>query len=326
MRNTGVASVCVFGSAARSSSDQLSDRDVLVVASDSRRRQSLFDHWRKSGWSVATYSPSRLRKMIDAGSLFIQHLKLEGIIVSDQDGWLERALQSAVKKQCYMFDARASVSLAAPLERFASETLVPHEPIVADLAYVALRNFGICYLADKGKMTFDYYKIVDSVAREFSLSEREKKLARSLRAGKAAYRGLGNGDGVSGTVGELRSVLSKFFIQRPLRQIRRDSPVRDLGCGYAVLRDFEEVVETTLRKDAVSGCASLWPGKRVAKWIRNPRSYSWEVRNLSMDNLERLRTQLEVLSIQDHGSGSVRSSWSRSMALDVADHGVQQRM
>lgn len=315
MRNTDVESVCVFGSAARSSSDQLSDRDVLIVASDNRRRRSLLDHWRKSGWSVASYSPSRLLKMISAGSLFIQHLKLEGILVSDQNGWLQRALESAERKQCYMLDARASVSLAAPIERFASETLVPHAPIVADLAYVALRNFGICYLADKGKLTFDYYEIVDSIGSDFGLGEREMRLARSLRAGKAAYRGFGNGDEISGTVDELRSLLSRFFVQRPLRKIQREVPVRDLGSGYAVLRDFEAVVESGLREDHVERRTALPQRKGIFNWIRNPRSYAWEVRNLSVDDVERIRTQLEAPGIPTNGSQIVHSGWSRSVAI-----------
>ena len=283
-----------FGSAARSSSDQMSDRDVLVVSGDSQRRQQLFDHWRKAGWSVANYSPSRLLKMIGAGSLFIQHLKLEGILLRDQGGWLERALRSAESNQSYEADARASVSLAAPIERFASEALIQQSPIVSDLAYVALRNFGICHLADKGEMIFDYHRIVESVGNDFGLSPREMKLVHSLRAGKAAYRGLGSWNGVSHTVEELRSVLSKFFRHRPLEKIQYSSPVRDLGSGYATLRDFEAAVVTKIQEFELTGITGSLGLKRVCNVIKDPRTYAWDLRNLSQDDLESIRWELEA--------------------------------
>ena len=161
MTNSRIESVCIFGSAARSSADQLSDRDVLIVSDDRYRRQHLVNYWRRAGWSVAIYSPGRMLKMIQAGSLFIQHIKLEGILLQDQNGWLEHLLQSAKKKQSYEADARASVSLALPIERFAADASIEQNLIVSDLAYVAIRNFGICYLANRGVMIFDYHRIVD---------------------------------------------------------------------------------------------------------------------------------------------------------------------
>ena len=190
MTNSRIESVCIFGSAARSSADQLSDRDVLIVSDDRYRRQHLVNYWRRAGWSVAIYSPGRMLKMIQAGSLFIQHIKLEGILLQDQNGWLEHLLQSAKKKQSYEADARASVSLALPIERFAADASIEQNLIVSDLAYVAIRNFGICYLANRGVMIFDYHRIVNRLGKDFGLSSMELKLLHSLRAGKVAYRGV----------------------------------------------------------------------------------------------------------------------------------------
>ncbi|MDE0532512.1 MAG: hypothetical protein OXI01_13845 [Albidovulum sp.] len=253
--------------------------------------------------------------MIDARSLFIQHLKLEGKILNDRDRWLERVLQCAEKKRCYKADARESVTLAAPIERFASEVLVKQKLIVADLAYVALRNFGICYLANKGQMIFDYHKVVDGIGGDFCLSKRELKLAHSLRAGKSAYRGLGHGDGVSGTVGELRSVLSKFFVQRPLTEIQYGTPVRDLGSGYAVLRDFEAVIETKIRKEDVARYMALMEWQRVNNWIRDPRSYAWEVRNLLPVDLESLSLKLQVPRNRRSSTSGGHSAWLTSALM-----------
>ena len=162
MNDDGVESICVFGSAARSSTDGISDRDILVVSSNSLKRNLLIHEWKSKGWSVASYSPYRLMRMIDSGSLFIQHLKLEGIILKDNHRWLERSLQAAEKKKTYESDAKESVALALPIERFTADSLIQDNLIVSDMAYVALRNFGICFLAEKGKLVFDYHMIVQT--------------------------------------------------------------------------------------------------------------------------------------------------------------------
>ena len=313
MKSNDVESVCIFGSTARSSADGMSDRDVLVVSGDSHRRQHLMDHWRKAGWSVASYSPGRLLKMIGAGSLFVQHLKLEGILLRDRNGWLDHSLRSANRKQSYEADARASVSLALPIERFASAALVQHNPIVSDLAYVALRNFGICYLADKGEMIFDYHTIVESVGEDFGLSVDEMKLIHSLRAGKAAYRGAGRWSEVPGTVEELRSVLSKFFGHRPLEKVHCSAPVRYSGSGYAMLRDFEAAVLSEVQKYEMTGIAGSLELKRVHNLIKDPRTYAWDVRNVSQNDLESIRWKLAAHGNPIPRSVNAHSEWLSSV-------------
>lgn len=316
MNSVEIESVCIFGSAARKSNDQMSDKDVLIVSNDCFRRQHMVEYWTKSGWSVASYSPSRLLKMIDAGSLFIQHLKFEGILLRDQHGWLERALQSAEKKNTYEADAKESVSLALPIERFASDALIQQNPIVSDLAYVALRNFGICYLADKGEMVFDYHTIVEKISRDFGLSATEIKLAHSLRKGKSAYRSSGSYDEISNTVEELRFVLSKFFQHRPLKNIQYGTPVRDLRSGYATLRDFEAAVVHTIDKEfddtGIVGSNGL---DHVLKLVRDPRTYAWDVRNLSQGVLESIRLNLESPKYQNPEFAVTSTNWLSSMSV-----------
>ena len=313
MKITDIESICIFGSAARTSTDEMSDRDVLIVISDSYRRKHIVDYWRKSGWSVASYSPSRLLKMIGAGSLFIQHLKLEGILLRDQHGWLEQALQFAKKKQNYETDAKASVLLALPIERFASNALVQHNLITSDLAYVAFRNFGICHLADKGEMVFDYHQIVEHVREDFGLSADEATLIHSLRAGKSAYRSAGSWCETPSTVGELRYVLSKIFQHRPLEKIQYSNPVRNLGGGYATLRDFEAAVVKEIEKFEMTGNAHSICLKHVYNLIKNPRVYAWDVRNLSQSDLESIRLKLEGSIKSISRSANETAQWLSSM-------------
>jgi len=66
-----ILSVYVFGSSARGSADDLSDRDVMIVCNNRAICDELKNEWIDSGWFVAVYSPARFTKMAMAGSLFV---------------------------------------------------------------------------------------------------------------------------------------------------------------------------------------------------------------------------------------------------------------
>ena len=241
--------------------------------------------WHQRGWSVAVYSPSRFLRMVTSGSLFIQHLKLEGVIVSDKGGWLSDKLENAKPKNSYIGDAKASVSLALPIERFDSNALIKNNLITADLAYVAIRNFGICHQADKKHLFFDYGQIVTCLGKDFGLNQRELKLLYSLRAGKASYRESTECALVTGTIDELRHVLSKLFVDRPLGQIEHDFPTRRLAGGYTMLRDFEAMVVAKVGRCPTEYEILQMGLEKAWKWVRDPRTYAWNVRNISLNEL-----------------------------------------
>lgn len=292
MTQAEIESVCIFGSSARMSTDRLSDLDVLVVASDKYRRDRIIRNWRQQGWSVAVYSPPRLLKMIAAGSLFIQHLRTEGMVINDAGGWLAEKLSSARPKQSYAIDAQKSVFLARPMERLNGDTLIKEDLIAADLAYVATRNFGICYLADRNNLTFDYCQIVEQLAKDFCLSSDELSLLMLLRNGKTSYRNDLKCPEINGTVSELRDLLSKLFSENPLGDVDSSSPIRDLCTGYNTLRDFEAWMISNSKYDpSIDGVNGHM--KFLRKWIYSPRSYSWDIRNISLGKLNLIKQTLE---------------------------------
>ena len=293
-----IESVCVFGSSARMMTDCLSDRDVLVVVNDGIRRDEIVKHWRKKGWSVAVYSPHRLLNMIESASLFILHLQLEGIIVEDANGWLARQLRDARPKLSYNIDAQRSVFLALPLERLDENTTVSEQLIAADLAYVATRNFGVCYLADRDRLTFDYTQIIEYLGKDFHLSVEEVALLKSLRSGKVAYRTKRPCSEVRCTVRELRTLLSKFFVERPLCEVEHNTPIRNLGSsGYCTLRDFEAWLVSRVNQDCIEQTAFNEFFNRVLNWICDPRYYSWSIRNICSKDLEVTKTMFENLAV-----------------------------
>ncbi len=281
MTHLGVESICEFGATARGTADCLSDRDVLIVASDPHRSSELKARWAEQGCSVALYSPSRFNKMCDQGSLFVQHLKLEGKFLFDSGRWLESRLRHSQPKTSYKNDAAASVALALPMERFQEDETISRRLIVADLAFVAFRNFGICHLSSTGRLSFDFGEIVGRVAEDLSLTNIEKELLLKLRLGKVSYRSGAMCDSLDTNIGQLRRLLSRVFKARPLGQISADAPVRSLTGGYAMLRDFEAKVLANLdhapSREEIrdQGLGQVW------NWVRDPRAYSWNVKNFS---------------------------------------------
>lgn len=301
MSESRIESICIFGSTARNSTDQHSDRDVLVAAGNKSRRDELVECWTRRGWSVASYTPSRLQRMIAVGSLFVQHLKLEGRIVEDKFGWLRDTLKDATPRKSYANDAMSSVALVKPIERFEPSTQLSEQLISADLAYVAARNFGICHLADRNQLSFDYAQIVGRLSDDFGLSSAERELLTSLRVAKSCYRGGVGCSGVLGTVKDLSIVLSKFFVNQPLASISPCSPVRRLAGGYSTIRDFEASIvarygrtptETEIRS---MGLDDVW------RWVKRPRDYTWGVRNCSVGQLNRLLANGDSLEVESFG-------------------------
>ena len=279
-----VESICVFGSVARSSEDNLSDKDVLIVAEELALREFLSSKWRKEGWNVSMYTPRRFEKMAQSGSLFVQHLKHEGSIIEDRFGWLQHQLARSCVKKSYRKDGDNSIKLALPIERFRSNDLINDQLLVSDVAFVSIRNLGICRAADKGKYIFDYSDIIDSLQESMQLGDEETTLIKSLRAGKSAYRNFQNCDCTVGTIGDLTKILEKLFKCRSFSELDRYVPIRDLGSGYSTLRDFEAAL---LQRSAISPEQrnSSKDIQKVIKAIRSPQKYSWEIRNLDAQKL-----------------------------------------
>ena len=301
MNESRIESICIFGSTARNSTDQHSDRDVLVAAGNRSRRDELVECWTRRGWSVASYTPSRLQRMIGAGSLFVQHLKLEGRIVEDKFGWLRDTLNSATPRESYANDALASVALVKPIERFEPSTQLSEHLISADLAYVAVRNFGICHLADRNRLSFDYAQIVGRLSDNFGLGSAERELLTSLRVAKSCYRAGGVSNGISGNVEDLSIVLSKFFVNQPLAPVSPCSPVRRLAGGYSTIRDFEASIVARYGRAPTDSEIHSMGLDDVWRWVKRPRDYTWGVRNCSVEQLNRLLANGDRLGVESLG-------------------------
>lgn len=80
--------VMLYGSQARGSADESSDVDVLQVVS---RHAGAYKVGRVA---VTAYTPAHLHQMASHGSLFMLHLRTEGVVLEDAHGVVARALEA----------------------------------------------------------------------------------------------------------------------------------------------------------------------------------------------------------------------------------------
>ncbi len=270
-------SVCLFGSTARSSSDFLSDRDVLVTARSLKATRPYVRELENKGYSVATFSHARLKRMVAAGSLFVQHLKMEGKIIHDTEHWLEDCLGGFSPKNSYEEDINKSFDLIRPLERLMDE--ISSCQLASDLGYVFIRNYAINRLACRRVYLFDYRSILEELQGVQRFSDLCLNRLIDLRKGKHAYR-TGMSHVAKKSLGhEVASSISEACPELNLEAVSSSIGIRRFSLPYATLRDCEAAL---LSKESFRSSARINKKRldQVQRLIRKPREYSWQVRSI----------------------------------------------
>ena len=270
-------SVCFFGSAARSSTDPLSDRDVLVTARSLKATRPYVRELESKGCSVALFSHARLKRMVAAGSLFVQHLKMEGKIIQDSEHWLEDCLGGFSPKNSYEEDINKSFDLIRPLERLMDESSSCQ--LASDLGYVFIRNYAINRLACQRVYLFDYRSILEELQGRQRFSDLCLNRLIDLRKGKHAYRAGMSHVSKKSLGHEVASSILEACPELNLEAVSSSTNIRRFNLPYATLRDCEAAL---LSKE--SFCSSARINKKrldqVQRLIRKPREYSWQVRSI----------------------------------------------
>ena len=270
-------SVCLFGSTARSSTDFLSDRDVLVTARSLEMVRPYIQELESMGCSVAPFSHARLERMAAAGSLFVQHLKMEGKIIQDAEHWLEDCLSNFSPKNSYEEDINRSFDLIRPLERIMSESSGCQ--LASDLGYVFIRNYAINRLATQRVYLFDYRSILEELQGVQRFSDPCLNRLIQLRKGKHAYRaGMSHVSRRSWGY-EVASSILEACPKLNLKAVSSSTGIRRFSLPYATLRDCEAALISKK-----SFCSSAGINQKhldhFQRMIRKPREYSWQVRSI----------------------------------------------
>jgi predicted nucleotidyltransferase len=142
--------VMLYGSRARGSSRADSDVDVLQLVLNHPRSYS------KGRVNVAAYTPGHLAQLADRGSLFVRHLRDEGVILDDQDGVLARLLDRYRAPVDYLPLKR---ELAVTFGAVVSATLDDLSPGLIRLAIYATRTALYIKADELGRLVFDTEKV-----------------------------------------------------------------------------------------------------------------------------------------------------------------------
>jgi hypothetical protein len=174
-----------FGSQISGGANSYSDRDLLVICPSEKRKNYLAEYGGQ-GYSVSFYTPSQLKYMKIKGSLFLQHLKLESKVISDDNGDFKRFIDSC--------------ELIAPnmeeLERCKSSIknaiLSPKNKLLhgwlSDYLYVLSRDYFVKYFAAIGKLLFNADRLCSSIENQFNLAPNSALPFLELRTQKNIYR------------------------------------------------------------------------------------------------------------------------------------------
>lgn len=90
-----ILSLMVYGSVARGTALKASDFDLLQLSSHPRRPYQI------DNVNVSVYTPEFLSRMAIRGSLFVLHLKHDGVLVEDSEGLLSKCIETYQKPSDY---------------------------------------------------------------------------------------------------------------------------------------------------------------------------------------------------------------------------------
>ena len=180
-----MTSICIFGSAARGNLDSHSDKDLLVVSAAKVDGEALAASFSQAGWSAKILTYADIERLAEAGSLFLQHIKREGIVLYDHNKRLGSILTIANRSTVNLPSALSDMNYL--LNEF-SPTSAWARLCYADISYVLIRNAAINLLAENELILFDYSKIIEILSYEYNLLESERRGLEYLRIYKAKYR------------------------------------------------------------------------------------------------------------------------------------------
>ena len=272
------AAEAIFGSASRGDSDALSDRDILIVDNDVYTLNQRQEALEASGWSVASYTFSKLDVLVKKGSLFIQHLKDEAKILRDVDGRLCSTLKAFQAKTSYRSEIEENARLAYltavwPNSRAGALW-------AADVLYVTTRNFGILQLAERGRYVFSYSEVLEALVKYGVIDEYALPDLLKLRLAKSFYRSRQHM-----SVGAATTIVKRAVEILPAQSFPTQAvavtPNEILSGSHALPRKSPAYHRLRNLERTYLALLALYPARTTHKalatlagWIENPRAYA----------------------------------------------------
>ena len=177
----------IYGSAARQDDDIYSDKDMLIVSNRINEHiNNLARAHEAIGWNCAIYTFNQLKSLANSGSLFIQHLRQDGIKIRDKCGKLTHIISSFSAKTSYTDDILSAKKFFEALK------YVEFSPLgilwALDVIIVGLRNYSILTSAQNNLYEFSYKNLIINFSATANLTHDEKEILLSLRKYKHIFR------------------------------------------------------------------------------------------------------------------------------------------
>lgn len=266
-----------FGSVVRGDMDQMSDRDILIVDDNPAILLERTRELEAEGWSVASYTFAKLGALASKGALFVQHLKLESEIINDVGGRLAAILRSFEPRKSYVQELNENARLA---NLAGSIPIAPRGELLAtDILYVAVRNFGVMQLAQRGIHLYSYGSILQALENQGILASNGVRALSVLRSFKCLYRARKEHptDRTLSSINIALEYLPKDYFPAKVELrtpfiILAGLPPEDPAPTYLVLRDLEKrmVAMSAILEDSFAEGELA----RLSSWIANPRAYA----------------------------------------------------
>ena len=307
------AAEAVFGSVGRGDDDALSDRDVLLVDNNiellDRRRIAL----EAEGSSVASYTFKKLDALVGKGALFVQHLKDEAHIIRDVGGRLRSTLDDFRPKNSYQVELMENAGLASLA---ATRPNTQRGALwAADVLYVATRNFGVLYLAQKGAYIFSYQRVLEALADGGVIPHSDLNDLLQLRWAKSLYR---SGEQMSTNIAvEIvqRAIEARPDPSFPIQSAGLDpagilSDLAELPRGSPAYHRLRNLERTYLALQAVDpACVPTENLAKLLRWIQNPRAYAVIAGRLEHDLITQMKGAEIGRSLSAAAARRKLSSW-----------------
>lgn len=179
----------LYGSCARGDAGAGSDIDVLQIVP---RRREPYEHGRIA---VTAYTEGQLRRLAASGSLFVLHLREEGIVLSDPEGVLHDILRGLVPPNPVVITR--DVGVASAILDVTEEQFDFNSAGLTRVAVFLLRTLAYVKCLEKGRAVFGLRAVsrtlhdarVEELLRRRSPTANDFAYFKSLRAILAEYLG-----------------------------------------------------------------------------------------------------------------------------------------
>ena len=277
-----VDAAAIFGSYARGDADRLSDKDLLLIGNDIKGLRLAATRLDYFGWSCSTYTWLQLSQEVKRRSLFIQHLRLEGVVIKDTSERLFEMLYGAEPRSDYSWEAEQAKDLIGLIE------YIPNNDWgsiwALDVLMVGFRSFGYAVLANEGIFHFSFDEVLRNLKKINLLKSSDLHELQSLRKCKHYYRE--NPKTLHRTNNRIISLMSIIdkrikldihisFMSPELFTVRQGAKIENSGHWYKKSRALEAVTK-------------LFPEKFDETFLQklcNLQGYSLPIRKLNSQSI-----------------------------------------